>query len=179
MHVHLHNPTDNHPPTSLPLPLSHLAKQSRDPFSPLVPMKKKKKKVKKAAVVPAAVVPAALGTQKKKKTTTASAKQNLELLSNLEDETIFPRKALPEDMPSYVPYGKRNTPHLTRAVPRQPPTLLYLPLLPPIADDDCNPLDHNSRTKTSLWNLLRRQHVQQIHPMQWKTMMTMMRRNAF
>ncbi len=95
---------------------------------------KKKKKVKKAAVIPAAVVPAALGTQKKKKiattkkttkkTTTASAKQNLELLSNLDKESIFPRKAPPEDMPSYVPYSKRNAPRSTRAVPRQPPTLL-------------------------------------------------------
>ncbi len=46
-------------------------------------------------------------------------------------------------MPSYVPFGKRNPPSSTRAVPRQPPTLLYLPLLPQIADDNCNPLDHN------------------------------------
>ena len=144
--MHLHNPTDNHPPTSLPLPLSHMAKPSRDPFSPLVPMKKKKK-VKKAVVVPAVVVPAALGTQKKKKTTTASAKQNLELLSNLDEESIFPRKALTEDMPSYVPYGNQNTSRSTRAVFRQPPALLYLPLLPPIADDDCNPLNHNSPHK--------------------------------
>ena len=100
--MHLHNPTDNHPPTSLPLPLSHMAKTSRDPFSPLVPMKKKKKAKK------AEVVPAALGTQKKKKTVTTSAKQkqNLELLSDLDKESIFPRKAPPEDMPSYIPYGK-------------------------------------------------------------------------
>ena len=66
---------------------------------------KKKKNVKKA-VVPA-VVPAALGTWKKKKTTaSASAKQNLELLSDLDEESIFPHKAPPEDMPSYVLYGK-------------------------------------------------------------------------
>ena len=50
-------------------------------------------------------------------------------------------------MPSYVPYSKRNAPRSTRAVPRQPPTLLYLPLLTQIADDDCNPLDHNSPHK--------------------------------
>jgi hypothetical protein len=56
-----------------------MARTSRDPFSPLVPMKKKKN-VKKA-VVPA-VVPAALGTRKKKKTASTSAKQNLDLLSN-------------------------------------------------------------------------------------------------
>ncbi len=107
----------------------------------------KKKRVKKAAVVPAAVVPAALGTQKKKKTTTASAKQNLELLSNLDKESIFLRKAPPEDMPSYIPYGKQNTPRSTRAVPMQPPVLLYLSLFPPISDDDCNPLNHNSPHK--------------------------------
>ena len=34
-----------------------------------------------------------------------------------------------------------------RAVTREPPTLLYLPLLPPIANEDCNPLDHNSPHK--------------------------------
>jgi hypothetical protein len=50
-------------------------------------------------------------------------------------------------MPSYIPYGKRNTPPLTRTATKQPPTLLYLPSLPPIADDDCNPLDHNSLHK--------------------------------
>ena len=50
-------------------------------------------------------------------------------------------------MPSFVPYGKRNTPCSTRTVTRQPPTLLYLPLLPPIANNDCNPLDHNSPHK--------------------------------
>ena len=71
-----------------------MAKASRDPFSPLVPMKKKKK-MKKAAVVPVVVVPAVLGTHKKKKTVTASAKQNLELLSNLDEESIFPCKAPP------------------------------------------------------------------------------------
>jgi hypothetical protein len=116
---------------------------------------KKKKKVKKTAVIPAAgAPPAALGTQKKKKTVTAkktatasSAEQNLELLSNLDEESIFPRKAPPEDMPSYIPYSKQNAPRSTRAVPRQPPTLLYLPLLTQIDDDDCNALDHNSPHK--------------------------------
>ena len=34
-----------------------------------------------------------------------------------------------------------------RAVTREPPTLLYLPLLPPIANEDCNPLNHNSPHK--------------------------------
>jgi len=123
-----------------------MARTSRDPFSPLVPMKKKKN-VKKA-VVPA-VVPAALGTQKKKTTAPASAaKQNLDLLSNLEDESIFLRKPPPEDMPSYIPYSKRNAPCSTRATAPQPPTLLYLPLLTQVPDeDDCNPLDHNSPHK--------------------------------
>ena len=85
---------------------------------------KKKKNVKKA-VVPA-VVPAALGTRNKKTTASASAKQNLDLLSNLDAESIFPRNPPPEDMPSYIPYGKRNAPRSTRAVAPQPPTLLYI-----------------------------------------------------
>jgi len=81
--VHLHNPTDNHPPNLFAAALiPHMAKTSRDPFSPLIPMKKKVKK--------AAVEPAAHGTQKKKKTVTTSAKQNLELLSDLDEESIFP-----------------------------------------------------------------------------------------
>ena len=107
---------------------------------------KKKKNVKKA-VVPA-VVPAALGTRKKKKTASTSAKQNLDLLSNLDNESIFPRKPTPEDMPSYIPYSKQNAPRSTRAAAPQPPTLLYLPLLTQVPDeDDCNPLDHNSPHK--------------------------------
>jgi len=114
-----------------------MARTSRDPFSPLVPMKKKKNNVKKAAVP--AVVPAALGTWKKKKTT-ASAHA-------LDAESISPRKPPPEDMPSYVPYSKRNAPHSTRVAAPQPPTLLYIPSLPPIAIEDCNPLDHNSPHK--------------------------------
>ena len=97
----------------------------------------KKKKIVKKAVVPA-VVPAALGTRKKKTTASASAKQNLDLLSNLDDESIFPRKPPPEDMPSYIPYGKWNAPCSTRAVAPQPPTLVYLPLLTQPPDDDEN-----------------------------------------
>jgi hypothetical protein len=50
-------------------------------------------------------------------------------------------------MPSYVPYRKRNTHRSTRTATRQPPTLLYLPPLRPIADNDCNPLNHNSPHK--------------------------------
>jgi hypothetical protein len=103
----------------------------------------KKKNKKKAAVAPDA-------GKKKKTATAASAKQNLELLSNLDDEeSISLRKAPPEDMPSYIPCGnKRNAPRSTRAASRQPPTLLYLPLLPPIGvDDHCKPLDHNSPHK--------------------------------
>jgi hypothetical protein len=130
-----------------------MAKTSRNPFAPPpVPMKRRKK-VKEAAVVPAAVVPAAavvptaLGTQKKKKTATTSAKQNLDLLSDIDKESIYSRKPPPEDISSYVPYGKRNTPRSTRTATRQPPTLLYLPSLPPIADNNCNPLNHNSPHK--------------------------------
>ncbi len=36
---------------------------------------------------------------------------------------------------------------MTRTATRQPPTLLYLPSLPPIADNDCNPLNYNSPHK--------------------------------
>jgi hypothetical protein len=45
-------------------------------------------------------------------------------------------------MPSYVPYLKRNTPRATRTAATNPPTLLYVPSLPPIANKDCDPLDH-------------------------------------
>jgi len=45
-------------------------------------------------------------------------------------------------MPSYVPYLKRNTPRVTRTAATIPPTLLYVPLLPTIANNNCNPLDH-------------------------------------
>ena len=36
---------------------------------------------------------------------------------------------------------------MTRTASRTPPTLLYVPSLPPIADNDCNPLDHKSPHK--------------------------------
>jgi hypothetical protein len=91
-------------------------------------------------------VPAAC-TQKKKKTVTTSAKQNLDLLSGIDEESIYLHNPPPEDMPSYVPYLKRNTPRVTRAATRTPPTLLYVPSLSPIADNDCNPLDHKSPHK--------------------------------
>ncbi len=51
-------------------------------------------------------------------------------------------------MPYYISYSKRNAPRATRAAAPQPPTLLYLPLLTQVPDeDDCNPLDHNSPHK--------------------------------
>ncbi len=94
------------------------------------------------ALVPTAAVPAAARTQKKKKTATTSAKQNLHL-SDIDEESIFLRKPPPEDMPSYVPHLKQNTPRVTRTAATNPPTLLYVPAsLPPIANKDCNPLDH-------------------------------------
>ncbi len=71
--MHLHHPTDNPPPASLPLLLSLMAKTSRDPFSPQplsVPMKKKgggQKTVSKAD--------GSVGTPKKK-TTSATQKNN-------------------------------------------------------------------------------------------------------
>ena len=120
-----------------------MARTSRDPFSPVVVPMKKKKTAKK--VVVAAVVPAALGTRRKKKTASASAKHNLDLLSNQDDKSL--RKPPSEDMPSYVPYSKRNAARSTRAAAPLPPTLVYLPLLTEPPDDDCNPLDHNSPHK--------------------------------
>ena len=95
------------------------------------------------ALVPtAAVAVPAARTQKKKKTGTTSAKQNLHL-SDIDEESIYSRKPPPEDdMPSYVPYLKRNTPRVTRTAATNPPTLLYVPSLPPIANKDCDPLDH-------------------------------------
>jgi hypothetical protein len=105
---------------------------------------KKKKNVKKA-VVPA-VVPAALGTRKKKTTASASAKQNLDLLSNLDDESIFPRN--PPLRICHLTSRTASKMLLARAAAPQPPTLLYLPLLTQVPDEDnCNPLDHNSPHK--------------------------------
>jgi hypothetical protein len=78
-------------------------------------------------------VPAASRPQKKKKTATTSS----------DEESLFSRKQPPEDtMPSYVPYLKRNTPRANRTAATNPPTLLYVPSLPPIVDKDCDPLDH-------------------------------------
>jgi hypothetical protein len=121
-----------------------MAKTSRNPFAPPpVPMKRRKLSKEAGALVPtAAVAVLAARTQKKKKTATTSAKQNLHL-SDIDEESIYSRKPPPEDdMPSYVPYLKRNTPRVTRTVATNPPTLLYVPSLPPIANNDCNPLDH-------------------------------------
>ena len=125
-----------------------MAKTSRNPFAPPpVPMKRRKKLKEAAVLVPtAAVAVPAARTQKKKKTATTSAKQNLHL-SDIDEESTYSRKPPPEDMPSYVPYLKRNTPRVTRTATRTPPTLLYVPSLPPIADNDCNPLDHKSPHK--------------------------------
>ena len=104
-----------------------MANTSRNPFvPPPVPTKRRKRrKLSKeaGALVPtAAVAVPATRTQKKKNTATTSAKQNLNLLSNIYEEPIYSRKPPPEDMPSYVPYLKRNTPRVTRTATRQPPT---------------------------------------------------------
>jgi hypothetical protein len=118
-----------------------MAKTSRNPFAPpSVPMKRRKLSKEAGAL---AAVPAAARPQKKKKTAiTSSAKQNLHL-SDIDEESIFSCKQPPEDtMPSYVPYLKRNTPRANRTAATNPPTLLYVPSLPPIVDKDCDPLDH-------------------------------------
>ena len=128
-----------------------MANTSRNPFAPPpVPMKRRKLSKEAGALVPtAAVAVPATRTQKKKNTATTSAKQNLHL-SDIDEESICSRKPPPEHMPSYVPYFKRNTPRVTRPV-ATPPTLLYVPSLPPIEGNDCNPhdnpLDHHSPHK--------------------------------
>ena len=108
-----------------------MAKTSRNPFAPpSVPMKRRKLSKEAGAL---AAVPAASRPQKKKKTATTSS----------DEESLFSRKQPPEDtMPSYVPYLKRNTPRANRTAATNPPTLLYVPSLPPIVDKDCDPLDH-------------------------------------
>jgi hypothetical protein len=55
---------------------------------------KRRKKLKEAAVVPTAAVavPAARTQKKKKKTATTSAKQNLDLLSGIDEESIYSHK---------------------------------------------------------------------------------------
>ena len=123
-----------------------MAKTSRNPFAPpSVPMKRRKLSKEAGALVPTAAVPAAARPQKRKKTaTTSSAKQN-QHLSDIDEESIISRKQPPEDttMPSYVPYLKRNTPRANRTAATNPPTLLYVPSLPPIVDkEDCDPLEH-------------------------------------
>ena len=92
IHMHLHYPTDNHPPTSLPLPLSLMAKTSRDPFSPppsSTPMKKNGGGQKKAAGVSATVAKASgsAGTPKKKKTSDKHKNNNHPELSII--KTVF------------------------------------------------------------------------------------------
>jgi len=139
-----------------------MARTSRDPFSPLIPMKKKKNL--KKAVVPA-VVPAALGTWKKKKTTaSASAKQNLDLLSNLDAESIFPCN--PHLRICHLSSPTASEMLLAQLELRLPSHPLYfifhcfLQLSMKIVTLSIT----TPRTKTLLRNLLRRQHVQQIHP---------------
>ena len=93
---------------------------SRNPFvPPPIPMKRRKLSKGAGALVPTAAVVAvpATRTQKKKNTATTSAKQNLHL-SDIDEESIYSRKPPPEDMPSYVPYLKQNTPRVTRTVTR-------------------------------------------------------------
>jgi len=144
-----------------------MARTSRDPFSPLVPMKKKNN-VKKAAVL--AVVPTALGTRKKKKTT-ASAYA-------LDAESISPRKPpLRICHPMSPTASEMLLAQLELRLPTHPLYFIFhrfLQLPMKIVTLSIT----TPRTKTLLRDLLRRQHVQQIHPMQWKTM-TMMKRNAF
>ena len=140
-----------------------MAKTSRDPFSPLIPMKKKNKK--KAAVAPAA-------GKKKKTVTAASAKQNLESLSNLDDEeSISLRKAplrichLTSPVASEMLLARLGL--LIGSHPLYFIFHCFLQLLMMFVTLSIT----TPRTKTLLRNLLRRQHVRQIHPMQWKTMM--------
>ena len=123
-----------------------MANTSRNPFAPPpVPMKRRKLSKEAGALVPtAAVAVPATRTQKKKNTATTSAKQNLHL-SDIDEESIYSHNPPPEDMPSYVPYLKRNTHRATRTAATNPPTLLYVPSLD--RDPLDHPLDHKSPHK--------------------------------
>jgi hypothetical protein len=165
--MHLHHPTDNHPPTLLPLPLCDMANTSRDPFSlppSSAPMKKKGGGQKKAAGVPAmAEAAASAGTPKKKTTSAKQKNNNPPELSDIEETPFDQLKGPPENIvPSLVPHTRQNAVRLTRNALPQPPAHVYIlpvdgndPLestieadvyLPPF-DKDCNPLDHTSPHK--------------------------------
>ncbi len=165
--MHLHHPTDNHPPTLLPLPLFDMANTSRDPFSPpplSALMKKKGGQRKKAAgVLAAAEAAASAGTPKKKTTSAKQKNNNPPELSDLEETPFGQLKGSPENiMPSLVPHTWRNAVRLTRNALPRPPAHVYIPpvdgndplestieadvYLPPF-DKDCNPLDHTSPHK--------------------------------
>ncbi len=127
--MHLRNPTDNPPPTSLPLLFSLMAKTSSDPFSPpssSAPMKKKGGGQKKVAGV-LAKADGSAGTPKKKTTTSAKQKKNNPPeLSDIEESPINQRKPSPEGiMPSLVPHTWRNTVRSTRNGLPQPPAHVY------------------------------------------------------
>jgi hypothetical protein len=128
--MNLHHPTDNHPPTLLPLPLFNMANTSRDPFSLLpssAPMKKKWGGQKKAAGVPAVAEAAASAGTLKKKTTSAKQKNNNPPeLSDIKETPFDQLKGPPENiMPSLVPHTQQNAVRLTRNVLPQPPAHVY------------------------------------------------------
>ena len=162
--MHLHNPSDNPPATSLPLLFSIMARTSRDPFSPLSSsMKNKVGRGQKKVAGVSAKADGSAGTPKKK--TTTSAKQTkkkkppeLSELSDIEESPpINQRKPPPEGiMPSLVPHTRRNTARATRKGLPNPPASIYLPpvedndqfvpSLPPF-DGDIQPLNHTSPHK--------------------------------
>jgi hypothetical protein len=162
--MHLHNPSDYPPPTSLPLLFSIMARTSRDPFSPLSSSMKKKGGGRKKVAGESAKADGSAGTPKKKATTSAkqTKKKNPPELSDIEESPpINQRKAPPEGiMPSLVPHTRRNTVRSTRNALPQPPAHVYigndpfkstvranvLPSLPPF-DGDIQPLDHTSHHK--------------------------------
>ena len=109
--MHLHNPSDYPPPTSLTLLLSIMAKTSRDPFSPLSSSMKKKGGGRKKVAGESAKADGSAGTTPKKKATTSAKqtkKKNPPELSNIkESPSINQRKPLPEGiMPSLVPHTR-------------------------------------------------------------------------
>ena len=162
--MHLHNPSDYPPPTSLPLLFSIMARTSRDPFSPLSSSMKKKGGGRKKVAGESAKADGSAGTPKKKATTSAkqTKKKNPPELSDIEESPpINQRKAPPEGiMPSLVPHTRRNTVRSTRNALPQPPAHVYigndpfestvranvLPSLPPF-DGDIQPLNHTSPQK--------------------------------
>ncbi len=180
--MHLHHPTYNHPLTSLPLPLSRMARTSRDPFSPppsSAPMKKNGGRRKKAVGVSAVVKAAgSAGTPKNKKASAKQKNNNRPELSDLDETPFNQRKGPPEDiMPSLIPHTRQNDLCTPRNHFRSHPLMFIFCQL---MEKTCSSPLLRTRivtlsitrlpTITHLHPLLRWQHVRHHQPMHLKTM---------